>query len=82
MKWLRIAAEKGNLQAAMELERREKLTSDEIMLESFKAVISSGVVLKANPLDQEQYGMYIRVSIFAFNIFLNICLRTPRKKDR
>uniref|UniRef100_A0AC34F8H9 Uncharacterized protein n=1 Tax=Panagrolaimus sp. ES5 TaxID=591445 RepID=A0AC34F8H9_9BILA len=59
MKWLRIAAEKGDLVAARQLEKREQLNEDEAMMGSlinffFTSGGSGGP--KANPLDEKQFG--------------------------
>uniref|UniRef100_A0AC35GTX0 DZIP3-like HEPN domain-containing protein n=1 Tax=Panagrolaimus sp. PS1159 TaxID=55785 RepID=A0AC35GTX0_9BILA len=58
MKWLKIAAKKGDMVAAEELEERQKLTPDEAkfaIAESFMASMYS-LAPPINPLDESLYG--------------------------
>uniref|UniRef100_A0AC34FX24 Sel1 repeat family protein n=1 Tax=Panagrolaimus sp. ES5 TaxID=591445 RepID=A0AC34FX24_9BILA len=63
MKWLRIASEKGNLVAERFLESREKMTENEVKVDTMKNLLFPKLPPEANPLDQEQYGKAVRVRL-------------------
>uniref|UniRef100_A0A914YSU1 DZIP3-like HEPN domain-containing protein n=1 Tax=Panagrolaimus superbus TaxID=310955 RepID=A0A914YSU1_9BILA len=60
MKWLQIAASKGDLLAAQDLERRKKMTPDETMFESLQRLIFPGMSEESDPLDQDQYRKFVK----------------------
>uniref|UniRef100_A0A914PVF7 Uncharacterized protein n=1 Tax=Panagrolaimus davidi TaxID=227884 RepID=A0A914PVF7_9BILA len=58
-KWLRLAAEKGDIRAAQELEERENMSPENVLLESLRGFMLSEKDEKKNPLNYEEYGKYV-----------------------
>uniref|UniRef100_A0AC34F9Z3 MYND-type domain-containing protein n=1 Tax=Panagrolaimus sp. ES5 TaxID=591445 RepID=A0AC34F9Z3_9BILA len=59
-KWLKIAADKGNLQAAQELKIRENYTKEHAILQAFGESILAGAENVSNPLNKQQYKKEVK----------------------
>uniref|UniRef100_A0A914Z897 Uncharacterized protein n=1 Tax=Panagrolaimus superbus TaxID=310955 RepID=A0A914Z897_9BILA len=93
MKWLKIAAENGDMVSAKEFERRQNLTPTEAKVESMKDffISTSGLGPKVNHLDEKQFrkevekaaknGSIIAQRQLDIWVNLNIAMESFRNND-
>uniref|UniRef100_A0A914YK98 Uncharacterized protein n=1 Tax=Panagrolaimus superbus TaxID=310955 RepID=A0A914YK98_9BILA len=86
-----MAAEKGDLIAAREFERREKLSVKDVLHESFLNLTYKAMMEKNNPLNYEQFGEAVKEAAAKGSItaqqhlniwkYLNEAMEAFKKKD-